>query len=458
MHHLNEEIKWIKSLESGLACNAELAGQTFDAYLEKKPRGYGLALPRIPGFEAGSEIALKLESQDISLEVDGAYIKKMYGSVAGGRGRFGAEAHLDRFSTAGLCAQASCYHKKLLPAQDHNLFWHVVDTQFVPLGSQDTVAALTIELKASGAFLVCAYKNEETKYLVIESQQQMALDSFEDCAWDILVAVGYLTGHLVQDESYTFFYAAAPLSKFDGFAYTTHRKSLKYLYTPVYTNPYSWLRKDRARAKYFEGKLKPVGSAQFNFLCNLIHTERDFAAAILLFIEAAQSSLLVMPVSLAVCLECLSEFTCANHPGAPKPIASKDKAKTIIRSLLGSLDRYTNDTDVDIKILKNKIENINAPTNQQKLMLPFSLLSLQISAIDKQAILHRNDFLHGNINLKPRSHKAVPMDLYEVSLRLIMLIHLIIMKTTGFNGYIVNHPKIQGKTNAGDEEDFYRLI
>ena len=103
---------------------------------------------------------------------------------------------------------------------------------------------------------------------------------------------------------------------------------------------------------------------------------------------------------------------------------------------------------------------INSPTNREKLKAPFVILKIPLTKIDEEVIEHRNDFLHGNINLKPRRQKKVyTMDNNEISLRLITLLNMILMKMCGYHGYIVNYVKVQewGMDKSINEEYFREI-
>ena len=71
--------------------------------------------------------------------------------------------------------------------------------------------------------------------------------------------------------------------------------------------------------------------------------------------------------------------------------------------------------------------------------------------MDIAAIEHRNDFLHGritelpNANGEPKkvSREVSSMEIYYISLRLYMLVSMLILKYIGYDGRIVNQPKIQ---------------
>jgi hypothetical protein len=110
--------------------------------------------------------------------------------------------------------------------------------------------------------------------------------------------------------------------------------------------------------------------------------------------------------------------------------------------------------------MEKKISNINSPTNREKLISPFTVFNIPLAEIDKEVLEYRNQFLHGNINLKSqKNRKEYSMNSFEISLRLLTLLNMVIMKMAGHKGYIINHVKTQ-EWGLGKKIDknYYRKI
>lgn len=276
-----------------------------------------------------------------------------------------------------------------------------------------------------------------------------------------MVATGYLSGHLVQDEEYTFCYKNKQLKGFSNFLYSQRRDSIKSFYTPINTNPYSWIKNNRKIAKKYYGEISEISVLQFSNLCQLIHDEADIKAIILLITESISRSLLLMPAGLSVALEGFSEYFATKHLDKIKPIKDNNLAKKFKNELMEVLQKYKLEQDfTGAAIMTNKINNINSPTNREKLKAPFVILEIPLTSIDEEILEYRNDFLHGNINLKPQQgKKTYSMNSFEISLRLLTLLNMAIMKTIGYKGYIINHVKTQEEgLNKIIHEEYYREI
>lgn len=165
---------------------------------------------------------------------------------------------------------------------------------------------------------------------------------------------------------------------------------------------------------------------------------------ILLLIEAVSRSLLLMPAGLSVVLEGLSEYFFRLGGEKLKPISQKALSKQIISEMEKVLSNYRETEGIaNYTVLEQKIKMLNSPTNREKLKFPFTYLGINLSPLDEEVIEFRNDFLHGNINLHPKKGKKIEMDSFEISLRLLTLINTVFMKMIGFEGYILNHTRLQ---------------
>ncbi|MEG0983289.1 hypothetical protein, partial [Algoriella sp.] len=125
------------------------------------------------------------------------------------------------------------------------------------------------------------------------------------------------------------------------------------------------------------------------------------------------------------------------------PITDKKISKNFIAKLKEILDAFSQDIvklggDNSVEILRKNIENINKPTNRNKLLEPFNLNGIELNSDEIDAINHRNNFLHGrNIKEGTEDYKEIN----QISFRLNKLINKLMLKHIGFTGYVVNHLK-----------------
>ena len=92
--------------------------------------------------------------------------------------------------------------------------------------------------------------------------------------------------------------------------------------------------------------------------------------------------------------------------------------------------------------IKAKLDNINSPTNRDKLQTPFKILGLNLTDEEIKVISKRNDFLHGNNLLKVKGDENCFQYVYYVNLELNFLVNALILKSIGFSGPVKNLAKI----------------
>ena len=84
-----------------------------------------------------------------------------------------------------------------------------------------------------------------------------------------------------------------------------------------------------------------------------------------------------------------------------------------------------------------KIQNLNQPTNRDKLMQPFMAVKYQLSGEEIRVIKDRNRFLHGHLNVQSGENEIDK--LFYTSLMFHRLCCILILKMSGFDGHIVNN-------------------
>ncbi|HEV7332711.1 MAG TPA: hypothetical protein VGN63_16855 [Flavisolibacter sp.] len=357
--------------------------------------------------------------------------------------------------------QRKYYGRNIISIKDSLPFNYVVEAKSYSHVRGSQRGLIQVSLLHPNDYTVYCYSQEDKHYLVIDGELKKCPKEFREDCWSILVSLGYLQGYLPQDEEYTFFYSSRIHSAFTGFAYHTLRNTLSSLYMPVYSNPYAWKAITRKQADKYYKQLRNISQPEFSNLCRWVHSEIDIKAILLLILEATKTSLLTMPAGLSVALEGLTEYFYDKNKQAFQPVVNKKTCQEIVKKLKEVIAEYQFHPDVqNFSTLQVKIDSLNAPTNAEKLKAPFRLLEISLSKIDEETIDYRNDFLHGNINLKPRKgKKSYNLSSFEIGLRLLTLLNAVILKKIGYNGFILNHVKLQEGTITNDvTEQFYRSL
>lgn len=200
---------------------------------------------------------------------------------------------------------------------------------------------------------------------------------------------------------------------------------------------------------------RPVDPKLFSCLCNKLLTLENLRHAAELVISAMGNSDPVQQGALySVALETLTEQLGNNRSGDLKPINEKKLANKLIKDIMAILNGYDKKISPEgFKILVKKIDNLNTPTNQDKLMKTFELYDINLSNDDINAINNRNNYLHGRSPLDRKFN----FELMQISLRLHTLIVGLLLKSVGYSGHIINldiqaYFKVEDKVMEFEEE------
>jgi hypothetical protein len=305
-------------------------------------------------------------------------------------------------------------------------------------------------------------KTQNRRFLFLDSHQPISFDSFSFRTYVALIGLGFVTGKFIQNEGYYLGFMNSEMDEPTSWKFSELRDSLNAFYTPIYSNAHGVLWRDEDAANRFQPLLRSLKSSEFSNLCHKIYEFPDFQAIMLLILESCTSSLLMMPAGLSVALEGLADLFKDKVEKAGVPM-TKSIAKVIRKEMIEILERHQHEiTDEGLKILKNKVNDLNKPTNQARLLKPFELLGIKLNQADADCINNRNHFLHGRISLGyygQREDEKANQEMWYNGLRLYTLISAFILKWAGYKGWIINHVKVQEHgMGRAIEEDYFREI
>lgn len=410
-------------------------------FLKKsKPKGFILDIATSSYWRLGigNKISTSVSNKNLDIKITDAYVKTIGSSITRKESKQSSQLHIFSYRSKGFWEKSKHCFRSVIPLKTKYTFHNIIQDEIFDYEgySSSGLISISFDKKDFHAFVV---EQSKRKFLFIDCLTPTLLHDFLEVSWEISVALGYLLGYLAQDEEYIFAYPNSAMKKFSGFIYQQQRDSIKSFYTPINANPYSWVKVDSIAKKYY-GKIKEINSTQLSKLCDIIHREQDIKAIILLITESLSRSLLLMPAGLSVALEGLSEYFYNKESDRIKPIKDKKITTAFIKELQEILKRYKLDEKFcGSDIIKSKIQNINSPTNREKLKTPFTFQDINLTEIDEEVLEYRNDFLHGNINLKPqKGKKSYSMDSFEISLRLLTLLNMSIMKMIGYEGSLTS--------------------
>jgi hypothetical protein len=370
-----------------------------------------------------------------------------------------------RIQTKGFSEKRNYYHRLILPLEKElNFHFQISQTHFnSDLGYISRSATKAI-FDDSTLEINIINKSREKFYLVIDDFSKETFEKFHNKSHALIVALGYLAGYYAGNQGYYFAYSAKAMKVPSQFLFLQLRESIISSYSPIYSNPYGYIR-DRETAKKYKALLRTISIDEFSLLSKKIYDSLDLSSAILLILESCVASLLFMPGGFAIALESMSDIIKGNRKLNNVPIKSKSIYKSIRNSFNEIISKHSDSiTPEDLKTLQNRIEQFNQVTNPARLKAPFDILNINLNDEDLKILKTRNDLLHGRVpSLKDRiiypTIEIIDKELYYISMKFYTLLNLIILKWIGFDNYIVNYPKIQESyTNVVLNEETFRKI
>ncbi len=311
---------------------------------------------------------------------------------------------------------------------------------------------------------VTQLKYNNKGFYVFECLEEQSYDEFSDVCFSIQQAIGFINKLMVGGEKFTF-------DDVGNCYYSNYiRPTLKGMYSPITTNPYSYPDIENDIAEFYLKKLTRITLTNFSNLVYKIHTEPEFSVAILVILEVTSiRSLLIIPSLFAVIIEQLSKHLSIEETGLEKPVNDATLTVKIVNELHKVIDDNAKTlSETNLVKLKRRLNEVNKPinkehlTNNEKLSRPFEQLGIRLTLHDIAIIEHRNDLLHGNILLENEVIKEEEnTDLYlsYVSAKLFTLISKLILKSIGYEGYVYNQSKYLEKyIKIKTDEEYFEKI
>lgn len=293
------------------------------------------------------------------------------------------------------------------------------------------------------------YNLKQINSFVLETLSEISYEEFDNLQVKILAAFGFITGYVPLNYGYLFSYKESD-SNFTGVMFSEFPRTYNGKFNLISLNPYNYgirepytfdneeLNKTE-ELKEIESKLEPVTKEVFSKLCLMMSEDSHFSNAIFSFLEVNDCnnrlSLLSMGALYSVVLETLTNIISKENEDKVSPIKDKKIAKSLVTSLIYLASGFFKEKKLGelSSTIKIRLENINSPTNQDKLSKSYEILGITITDEDKKTIKRRNDFLHGN------DIESLGIDeTFRIVLDFNYLVSALIFKRIGFTGIVKN--------------------
>lgn len=287
------------------------------------------------------------------------------------------------------------------------------------------------------------HKNDDTdeSFLIIDCLENNDFEEFKTNTSAILLAFGFITGNLFQDEYYYQIIKEDNVTIPEATAYYKKEPSIitnASLFNPMEFRQYL---EHFGQEKDLDRLSLQLQPEVFSRMCELIIKNATLARSIKLILEGNQTKLLLLKAGIySIALETITGFISNENKEMLKPISDKKLSDIMINKFNEILSEYESFiSDYGNDILKAKIENINSPTNSKKLSKPFEILNLKLTKSEHLVLNHRNKFLHGTSPFQETDLENKENDIAYISKKLLTLCNSLILKYCGYSGHMIDY-------------------
>jgi hypothetical protein len=280
------------------------------------------------------------------------------------------------------------------------------------------------------------YTIEDIQCQIIDSNEKTDVDTFKSHTYAIRASFALLSGIFyrmqicyVSSKHSDFREIENVLYEYEGISTITEMKlinpTLFYEHYKKQDDSYQALNKQYHR---------PFSIATFSNLCTEMLTNKTVARTIELILSGNSNlNPIQKGVTYSVAIETLANEIYSKNKKTLKPITDKAKSSLLKVDLKKVLDTHQKNIGEEAyNIISAKIEQINQPTNRNRLLLPFTLFGINLTEDEVRMLEHRNDFLHGKEPVPDQNEiERIALDFHH-------LIGCLLLKTVGYSGYITN--------------------
>lgn len=313
-----------------------------------------------------------------------------------------------------------------------------------------------INFKISTCYIIPQIKHS---FLCIESDSKIDFKSFKHYVNNIIVSLGFVSGRFYKTEEFYFQSKHKDFSKETEFYYRS--SNLKYSFpVPITNQPSYWNWKFDERFVLSEELINKwssnINENNITSLVNLSIKKPRIYFSIRMLFDFYNTPQISRVSLLFVVLETLCE-----ELNSKKVFVEKEFKKEI--GLL-ALQRIKKKIDnEDLIILQDIIENIDSKLTNNVVYFEQTIKSLKLNFTneERKILANRNEFFHGRII--PTSHNINSEEDYSslehkydyYSLRLFVLVSKILLKKSGFEGYLINYSKLFEDDNEMNLKESY---
>ena len=313
--------------------------------------------------------------------------------------------------------------------------------------------------------------NNQT-FLVIDTTEVCPLEKFKNVVYNILITFGFIYGDLFMNEGYILSSPDEEFRIIEDISFSTYSETLLTGYRIHTTNSYSIhnltgktteeIESKEGEAKKWINDLVEIEESVFSRLCELFYKHEPLSRSAMIVIQGNMFSLKIKGSAYSVALEAITAFIIKeNKEKIPKPVEKVvfNEIKMKFNEILDEILPRNEENNATREIFKNRIDNLNKPTNAEKLRQAFECVEYKLGPHEFAALKARDKFQHGELPVSENNHDTVFKEVYFVCLMMHRLIYILLLKRAGYSGYIINYPQLYSGITEKDlgEQLFYKL-
>ncbi len=211
------------------------------------------------------------------------------------------------------------------------------------------------------------------------------------------------------------------------------------IYTPIPVSVHDWMR--ASHTLQLDVRSGPLVPDIVSRMAQTFLDEHGLAAPVEYLLRFHEAPVEMRGALLSLALESLTDQL--QKKGLfefPKPLP--DEAwRTFFSSAKALVDQQETWTNEQRNIITSKLQNLNSPTNRDKLTVPFDALGIVLTTDERNAINKRNQLLHQGRLLKPddlRSNREAWKAVDAIEMRILTAVNKLLLRHLGYKGVIID--------------------
>lgn len=293
---------------------------------------------------------------------------------------------------------------------------------------------------------------DKDKFLIIDSLCELDFSQFENIVEAILECFALISGSLHRYERTIFGSKDRDFEEISDFSFIRLDDSIVsnhelFNYGELY-DAHGFMDKDRLPIEVF------------SYLVNMTIKDKRILRAIKLITQTYDIPIEARASSLFVALETIKNVILDKNEESVSLIKNKNIAKEIIDKFKVIISEIDSDQFNNRDALYRKLESINKIGNNDGLLKIFDLYGIVLNKADKDCVAARNRFLHGAVPVKTENRKDHERNIAYITLRTQFLISILLLKVSGYSGYVKCSYSFLDKFRYGDllDEPLFRKI